>query len=83
MRACIPRGDPGVYLLFRRGQRIYVGRSDTDLRIRLSQHVGGGATEFAAIVCPSPWSAYRLERAAYLSLRPPWNRVLPRRPPGS
>lgn len=41
----IPRISPGAYILSRNGTTAnYVGRSDTDLAQRLSQHINNGET---------------------------------------
>ena len=38
VRALIPASRIGTYVLYRHGQAIYIGRSDTDLRRRLLEH---------------------------------------------
>jgi hypothetical protein len=41
IRALIPDQMAGTYMLFRNGQPIYAGRSDRNLRQRLSAHAHG------------------------------------------
>ena len=37
----VPKGQPGVYLIYQEGRWIYIGMSFKDLQSRLSQHASG------------------------------------------
>lgn len=38
----VPKGQPGVYLIYQEGRWIYIGISFKNLQGRLSQHASGG-----------------------------------------
>ncbi|MGW3031196.1 hypothetical protein ACWDCB_08160 [Streptomyces sp. NPDC001178] len=66
----IPTGTIGAYLLLRHEQQqttpLYVGRSDTCLRRRLTRHpLRGHATHFVAAPTANSQQAYAIESAWY------------------
>ena len=38
----VPKGQPGVYLIYQEGRWVYIGMSFKNLQGRLSQHASGG-----------------------------------------
>lgn len=82
VRALIPEGQVGSYILYRSGNPIYVGRSDTDLRRRLVQHAAAGTNEyFRYDVHLSATHAFRAECSLYHAVdRPLANRIHPDAP---
>jgi hypothetical protein len=89
LRALIPDGVVGTYLLLREGAPVYVGRSDTCLRRRLASHNHiGRATHVSWEVCRSATNAYVTEahwfhRLAEVPGHHPLNSVHPALPAGS
>lgn len=70
VRALVPEGRAGVYMLLRDGMTFYVGRSDTCLRTRLAAHpLLHLATHVTWEPCESPLKAYRLESAWFHALQ--------------
>lgn len=70
VRATIPPGWAGTYILHRAGEPIYVGRSDTDLRRRLIQHCGTEKGEyFSYDTHYSATAAFEVECSLYHSLQ--------------
>ncbi len=62
----VTRTSAGNYLLLnRRGDVRYVGRSDTNVRDRLLQHVGGRYTEFKYSYATSAKDAFETECRNY------------------
>jgi len=85
VRAAVPPGTAGAYVLYAQGEEEslapeYVGRSDTDLQRRLLRHPHADLDYFAIQVCKSPLEAYRLERRLYWWLIPPRNTAFPAYP---
>ena len=70
VRALIPPGVIGCYVLTVGDCPVYVGRSDVCLQQRLAQHgLLGFATHFLWQPCRSPVSAFHLESASYHHLQ--------------
>lgn len=70
VRAVIPRGSVGVYLLLKNGIPIYVGRSDSCVRERLATHVlASVATHFTWEPCSDVRRAFVLESFWYHRIR--------------
>lgn len=66
VRALIPPGQVGSYILYRAALPMYVGRSDSDLRGRLLQHAYAGIGEyFRYDVHRSASHAFRAECSLY------------------
>jgi len=61
VRALIPPGVTGTYVLLANGHAIYTGRSDTDLRRRLVEHARAGRGEFF------DFDAHAHRRAAFVT----------------
>lgn len=60
----------------------YVGRSDTDIRARLCEHIGSdNLFKFSHFL--SPRAAFEKECALFHDFKPPGNRVHPSRPGGT
>jgi hypothetical protein len=87
VRAVIPKGALGVYLLLKNGTPLYVGRSDSCVRERLATHaIDGVATHFAWEPCGDDHRAFVLESFWYHHMRDLpgiLNVVHPARPVGS
>lgn len=70
VRALVPEGWAGVYMLLRDAVPFYVGRSDTCLRARLAAHpLLTLATHVTWETCASSLHAYRLESAWFHTLQ--------------
>lgn len=70
VRATIPPGLAGTYILHRAGGPIYVGRSDTDLQRRLIQHCGTRRGDyFSYDTHYSATAAFEVECSLYHSFR--------------
>ncbi len=86
VRALVPAGRPGVYMLLRQDQPFYIGRSDSCLRTRLASHpLLRMATHVTWGPCTTPLEAYRLEAAWFHRLTAggqPINQIHPARPAG-
>lgn len=87
VRAIIPSGRVGVYLLLLDESPLYVGRSDTCIRTRLAGHpMLGRATHFSWQPCRDAVHAFHLEAFWYHALResglPIRNQTHPARPAG-
>jgi len=82
VRALIPAGLIGTYILHRGGSPIYVGRSDTDLQRRLLEHSARARGDyFTYDVHYSPEQAFEVECSLFHALRPTITNVLhPDRP---
>jgi len=84
IRAMLPPGAVGVYLLLDWRVPVYIGRSDHCLRSRLAHHpMLGRATHFAWEPCRGPFQAFCLEAFWYhkiLTLDRHTNLVHPARP---
>ncbi len=84
VRAMLPAGVIGAYLLLRRNAPVYIGRSDHCLRSRLANHpMLGRATHVAWEPCRGPFQAFCLEAFWYhriLTLDQHKNLVHPARP---
>ena len=66
VRAVIPPGLPGSYILSDGQSPIYAGRSDTDVRARLLVHARErNGLYFAYDVHPGSWQAFLAESAAF------------------
>jgi hypothetical protein len=87
VKALLPPGRPGIYLLYRNGQPIYIGRSDHCVRRRLLSHpLAGVATHVVWEFCRTPVHAFHLESFCFHRLlgQPGMlNRAHPGRPPGT
>lgn len=69
VRALIPDGVIGVYVLWSPTAPVYVGRSDTSLRRRLLEHARTWPDVFFAFdVAFSPEDAYRMECCLFHAL---------------
>jgi hypothetical protein len=69
VRAVVPAGLLGTYVLHRDVEPYYVGRSDTDLRRRLLQHCEAGlANYFSYDVHRSPQTAFDVECSLFHAL---------------
>jgi hypothetical protein len=69
LRACIPAGVPGTYVLLHGANPIYVGRSDTCTLRRLCTHEHAtNATHVTWEPSTSPQRAFWLEAAAFHTL---------------
>ena len=69
IRAIVPPGLVGAYLLYRHERPVYAGRSDSDLRTRLMSHAyNNRADYFDFDVQPDPRRAFDLECALYHAL---------------
>lgn len=88
----IPAGTIGAYLLLRHEQEqatpLYVGRSDTCLRRRLTRHpLRGRATHFVAAPTANCHQAYAIESAWYhrylVTNTPITNQIHPASPTGT
>lgn len=86
VRALVPPGRPGVYMLLRMDVPFYVGRSDHCLQTRLAGHpLLSIATHVSWKTCVTPQAAYWLESAWFhiLSLTTQLiNQIHPARPVG-
>ncbi|MBB3182297.1 hypothetical protein FHW64_006739 [Variovorax sp. Sphag1AA] len=86
VRAFVPPGWPGVYMLLRMEVPFYVGRSDNCIQTRLARHpLLPIATYVAWRTRESPLQAYRLESAWFHILRLTGalsNQIHPARPAG-
>lgn len=86
LRALVPPGWAGVYMLLRDEVPFYVGRSDTCLQTRLVAHpLLPLASHVVWQTCASPLQAYRLESAWFHTLRLTAalvNRIHPAHPSG-
>jgi len=86
VRAFIPVGRPGVYMLLRGIAPFYVGRSDNCVRTRLVGHpLLPMATHVTWEPCVNPLHAYRLESAWFHALQVSAqlaNQIHPARPAG-
>jgi hypothetical protein len=86
IRALIPKGVVGTYVLFRENTAIYVGRSDNCLQTRLARHEHlNEATHLTWLPRASPVAAFYLEAAWYHSLdfsQRKLNKIHPARPNG-
>ncbi|MFJ2805389.1 GIY-YIG nuclease family protein [Kitasatospora sp. NPDC087271] len=82
VRALIPNGYIGAYVLYRHGAPHYIGRSDTCVRRRLLQHCASVRGEyFTYDVHTSADQAFTAECSLYHVLRPHLTNVLhPDRP---
>lgn len=82
IRALIPPKQVGSYILYRAGEPIYVGRSDTDLQHRLLQHAATSAGDyFRYDVHPSASHAFQAECSLYHAIEGPLtNRIHPDAP---
>lgn len=70
VRALVPPGIIGCYVLMIGDSPVYVGRSDSCLRQRLSRHGHiGFATHFLWQPCKNPVAAFNLESLWYHHLR--------------
>lgn len=85
VRALIPSGKAGTYLLYRFGKPIYTGRSDQDLRNRLVTHAQmRRADYFGFMTYPDAERAFDMECALFHTLRPmTTNLIHPASPKGS
>lgn len=88
----VTRKSPGVYILYVacNGQKLYVGRSDTDVRARLKRHVGersptarSAYSYFKFDYATSPKKAFERECNLWHYHRPPDNLNHPQRPAGT
>jgi hypothetical protein len=80
----VDSGYVGVYVLSRRADAVaYVGRSDSDIRRRLSRSIqeGTGYRYFWFCYESSPMQAYKRECRLYHRYQPPDNTVHPAVPP--
>lgn len=69
IRAVIPHGRIGSYVLFIRAEPAYVGRSDTDLRRRLLEHAASRRGDFFTYdVHGCPLHAYQSECSLFHNL---------------
>lgn len=85
LRAVIPPGHAGTYLLLQHNAAMYVGRSDTCVLTRLCRHeLLSKATHVTWEPSNSPERAYRLEAAWFHQFRGPHllNQLHPARPTG-
>jgi hypothetical protein len=84
VRAFVPVGSVGVYMLLRDDEAFYVGRSDCCVQSRLTGHaLLRQASHVTWEPCASPLHAYRLEAAWFHILSPTLlNRIHPARPVG-
>ncbi|GIH28488.1 hypothetical protein Aph01nite_67980 [Acrocarpospora phusangensis] len=82
IRAVIPVGLIGTYILHRGSSPVYVGRSDTDLRRRLLEHSARARGEyFSYDVHYTSEQAFEVECSLFHALRPALTNVLhPDRP---
>ncbi|MFF4197470.1 GIY-YIG nuclease family protein [Nonomuraea sp. NPDC001831] len=70
VRALIPAGLIGTYMLYRNARPVYVGRSDSDLRQRLLRHAGNRRGEhFTYDVHFTPLQAFEVECSLFHTLR--------------
>jgi len=70
VRALIPRGRAGTYLLYRFGRPVYAGRSDEDLQNRLVVHAHTERADyFGFSVFADAERAFDMECALFHSLR--------------
>ncbi|MER6279769.1 GIY-YIG nuclease family protein [Streptomyces sp900105245] len=77
VRALIPEGYMGTYVLYRRGAPHYIGRSDTCLRRRLLEHAALVRGEyFTYDVHLSADQAFTAECSLFHALRPQLTNVL-------
>jgi hypothetical protein len=66
LRRLLPKGVVGTYLLFENARVVYVGRSDSCLRRRLTEHnLIGRATHVSWAVCTSEDEAFLQESFWY------------------
>lgn len=85
LRAVIPPGHAGTYVLLKHDAAMYVGRSDTCVLTRLCQHeLLPKVTHVTWEPSSTPERAYRLEAAWFHQFRGPnlLNQVHPARPTG-
>lgn len=85
LRAVIPPGHAGTYVLLQRNAVMYVGRSDTCVLTRLCRHeLLLDATHVTWEPSSNPERAYRLEAAWFHQFRGPHllNQIHPARPSG-
>jgi hypothetical protein len=84
VKSLVPLGVVGAYLLLAGGEPVYVGRSDSCIRHRLTQHPHlGRATHFTWDPSGNAMAAFLTESAWYhrLNGRPAFlNRIHPARP---
>jgi hypothetical protein len=84
VRALIPEGKSGTYLLYQSGRPVYAGRSDEDLRSRLVTHARFERAEhFGFDVFPDAHRAFDMECALFHSLGPKTNLIHPASPKSS
>lgn len=87
VRACIPAGTVGTYLLLQGERPIYVGRSDHCLRTRLVGHeLAGEVSHVSFSPCRTPQHAFSVEADWYHRLSDVGgarNAIHPARPAGS
>lgn len=85
VRALIPPGKVGTYLLYRSGRPIYTGRSDEDLRNRLVTHAQTKRADyFGFTTYPDADRAFDMECALFHALRhTSTNLIHPASPKGS
>ncbi|RYZ91412.1 MAG: hypothetical protein EOP04_00555 [Proteobacteria bacterium] len=82
----VPKQRPGVYILFKdfrsdRSSVLYIGRSDKDLRQRLSRHNHREkAKSFCYFPCTSPIQAYVYEKKLFIHFSPFLNLAFPALP---
>lgn len=83
VRALIPRGRPGTYLLYRMGRPVYAGRSDLDLQHRLITHARAGRGDYFGFnTYPDPARAFDMECALFHALKPITSNVIHPASPG-
>ncbi len=85
VRAVIPQGKIGVYVLYISGKPVYAGRSDEDLRSRLVAHASVKRAEYFGFGLYSDASrAFDIECALFHALEPcTTNLIHPASPKGS
>lgn len=84
VRALVPAGVPGTYLLLKGHVPVYVGRSDTCLRTRLTTHNHLDlATHVLWESAKDAWQAFDLEAWWWHSRRPIMNIIHPATPAGA
>lgn len=85
VRALIPSGKAGTYLLYRSGRPIYAGRSDEDLRNRLVTHAQTKRADyFGYATYPDAERAFDMECALFHTLgHKTTNLIHPASPKGS
>lgn len=92
INAVITKSTPGVYVLYvaYKGRELYVGRSDTNIRERLGDHVGERSPTarseykyFTFDYATSPKNAFDRECSLYHYHQPSDNQNHPKRPTGA